>query len=100
MEIIAIFIAICIVVSIVQAVVNLNSPVISREARIVRKYEDEGMRDEHGRRTHWGYYVVFEFSNGQRQRFRVNSWQYFQLSRGTTGVLQSQGSWYKGFDKV
>jgi hypothetical protein len=39
MEIIAVIIAICIVASIVQAAVNLNSSIIIREARIVCKYE-------------------------------------------------------------
>ena len=100
MEILVFFIAICVAVSIVQVVANLNSPIITREAQIVRKYKSEGMAAGNRRRTHWGYYVVFEFSNGQRQRLRVNSWQYFRLRRGVRGVLQSRGSWYKGFDEI
>jgi Protein of unknown function (DUF2500) len=92
MEIIGILIAVCIVISIVQTIFNLSSPVITREAQIVRKYSSE----DSGDRT---YYVVFEFSNGQRQKFKVNFWQYHGLSRGATGILHSQGSWYQGFDQ-
>lgn len=102
MEIIVVFfLVLCFVIAIIaEALINFNSPIIARKARIVRKNKDEGMQDGSGHRTHWGYIVVFEFSNGQRKKFKVNSWQYFKLKKGTTGVLHSQGSWYKGFDEV
>lgn len=65
MEIIVGFIIVhCIVVAgSIITLTNLNSPIITRKAQIVRKYSEQSSGD-----SNYDYYVVFEFCNGQSEK--------------------------------
>lgn len=49
--------------------------------------------------THTAYFVTFEFEEGSREEFSMRGDQYAMLAEGDIGTLQSQGSWFKGFDR-
>lgn len=74
---------------------NRQAPFLRRDAMIVSR-----------RQQVWGdnasttYFVTFEFPDGQREEFMVRGDEYGLLAEGDTGVLQSQGSWYKGFERA
>lgn len=74
---------------------NAASPFLEREAYVAsRRQHVWGHRHA---RTH--YYITFQFRDGNREEFQVEGPQYGLLAEGDTGVLQSQGTWFKGFQR-
>jgi len=77
---------------------NRTLPLLSREARIVGRRQDVSGGSETSTTTF--YYLTFEFTNGSREEFRVTGEEYGLLAEGDRGMLQSQGTWYKGFNRL
>lgn len=72
---------------------NAASPFIEREAYVVSRRQQ--VFGHKATRTH--YFVTFQFRDGSREEFQMEGPQYGLLAEGDTGVLQSQGTWFKGF---
>lgn len=74
---------------------NRQAPFLQRDAMIVSR-----------RQRVWGdnastnYFVTFEFPDGQREEFMVTGEEYGLLAEGDTGVLYSQGTWFKSFQRA
>lgn len=77
---------------------NRSSPLLTREARLVGKRQDVHGGGETPARMN--YYITFEFTNGSREEFKVTGKEYGLLADEDRGVLQSQGTWYKGFNRL
>lgn len=88
--------------SLTQTVENLGEQEIARTARVVSKRikvsGGGGTGDHHssGRTT---YFVTFQFADGSRQELTVSGEEYGLLAEGDQGLLRSQGTWYRGFDR-
>jgi hypothetical protein len=76
---------------------NRASALLSREARLVGKRQDVHGGGE--TRARMSYYATFEFTDGSREEFGVTGEEYGLLAEGDRGILQSQGTWYKGFER-
>lgn len=81
--------------SIVVARRNSRQPVVNRRASVV------------GRRLHvWGdsartdYYLTFQFEDGTREEYRLSSAAFGLIAEGDTGILSTQGTAFKGFDRA
>jgi hypothetical protein len=90
--------------AIVSFVQNAKQPTIAREARVLSKRQQiqssSNRADDFGRfNTSTFYYITFEFSSGDREEFLVNGRDWGLLVEGDRGVLQSQGTWFKGFNR-
>lgn len=81
------------------AVRNRASPLLAREASIIakRQHISGGGLDSSASTT---YYVTFEFASGTREEFNVRDRDYGLLAEGDRGTLHSQGTWYKGFQRL
>jgi len=77
---------------------NRASPLLNREARLVGKRQDVRGGGETSATTL--YYLTFEFTSGNREEFWVTGEDYGLLIEGDRGMLQSQGTWYKGFNRL
>lgn len=81
---------------------NIGQPLLTRRARLVGRRQSTsgggGTDDKQSSVTTW-YYVTFEFADGAREEFSVSASQYGLLAEGDVGTLQSQGTWFKGFDR-
>jgi hypothetical protein len=77
---------------------NRASPLLSREAQIVGKRQN--VRGGSETSTTTSYYLTFEFTDGSRKEFGVTGEEYGLLAEGDRGMLQSQGTWYKGFNRL
>lgn len=75
---------------------NASSPVLSRSARVVAKRQHV-WGHEH---TRTNYYVTFEFEDGHREELELKPGEFGILAEGDHGTLHSQGTWFKGFDRV
>lgn len=74
---------------------NKQSPLLERQSVIV------GRRQRvHGDSARTDYYLTFEFGDGSREEFAVTGEQFGLLVDGDRGLLTSQGTWYKGFQRV
>lgn len=78
---------------------NRASALLSREARLVGKRQDVHGGGETRAMMSYYYYATFEFTNGSREEFRITGEEYGLLAEGDRGMLQSQGTWYKGFNR-
>lgn len=90
--------------SIYRVVTNSQQPLLTRRARIIgRRQKVSGGSHMHGDHHHsstrTAYFVTFEFEDGSREEFSLRGDQYGLLAEGDIGTLQSQGTWYKGFDR-
>lgn len=80
---------------------NNASPVLVREAEVLDKRMDVG----HTGGTHAAghsytqYYVTFE-AEGERLELQVTGREYGMLAQGDRGTLTSQGTRYKGFERL
>jgi archaellum component FlaG (FlaF/FlaG flagellin family) len=77
---------------------NRASALLNREAVIVSKRQNVSGGSETSTSTY--YYLTFEFTDGSREEFRVTGEEYGLLAEGDRGTLQSQGTWYKGFNRL
>ena len=77
---------------------NRASPLFNREAVIVGKRQNVTGGSETSTSTY--YYLTFEFTDGSREEFGVTDKEYGLLAEGDRGMLQSQGTWYKGFNRL
>jgi len=77
---------------------NRASALLNREAVIVGKRQDVSGGSETSTTTL--YYLTFEFTDGSREEFWVTGEEYGLLTEGDRGMLQSQGTWYKGFNRL
>jgi hypothetical protein len=77
---------------------NRASTLLNREAVIVAKRQK--VRGGVEISTTTSYYLTFEFTDGSREEFRVTGEEYGLLAEGDRGMLQSQGTWYKGFNRL
>lgn len=77
---------------------NRTSALLSQEACLVSKRQDIHGGGETF--TTMNYYATFEFTNGSREEFRVTGKEHGLLAEGDRGMLQSQGTWYKGFNRI
>jgi hypothetical protein len=77
---------------------NRASALLNREAVIVAKRQDVSGGKETSTST--SYYLTFEFTDGSREEFGVTGEEYGLLAEGDRGMLQSQGTWYKGFNRL
>lgn len=87
-----------------RAVTNVQQPLLTRRARVVAKRMRHSTHhhhhgDHHHSSVHTAYFVTFEFDDGSREEFSVRGDQYGLLAEGDIGTLQSQGTWFKGFDR-
>jgi hypothetical protein len=83
---------------------NAKQPVITREAQVLTKRQQvqssSNRVDDFGRvNTSTFYYITFAFPNGDREEFSVNGRDWGLLIEGDRGMLHSQGTWFKGFDR-
>lgn len=86
--------------SIYRAVTNSQQPLLTRRARIVGRRQHVSRRHHnHHHHSHTAYFVTFEFEDGSREEFSLRSDQFAMLAEGDIGTLQSQGTWFKGFDR-
>lgn len=81
---------------------NLSQPELTRWARIVgRRQNTSGGGGTTGHTTSVStfYYVTFELEDGSREELSVSGHQYGLLVEGDVGTLQTQGTWFKGFQR-
>lgn len=74
---------------------NAASPLLEREAYVVSRRQQ--VFGHKATRTY--YYVTFQFRDGNREELRVEGPQYGLLAEGDTGILHSQGTWFRGFTR-
>ncbi|MDB4894859.1 MAG: conserved domain protein histidine-rich [Firmicutes bacterium] len=82
---------------------NLGQDEVARPARIVAKRQSTSVSGGTGNMpasSHNHYHVTFEFGGGEREEFSVNGAEYGMLAEGDEGTLRSQGTWYKGFERM
>ena len=78
---------------------NKRQPVLSRDCRIVSKrllVQSVVQRGGH----YTGYYITFEFPDGNREEFSVQDNVYGLLAEGDLGCLHSQGTWLRQFERA
>jgi len=75
---------------------NASSPLISRTARVVAKRQHVWGH----KHTRTNYYATFEFEDGQREELELKPGEFGLLADGDRGTLHSQGTWFKGFDRL
>ncbi|MFZ5817958.1 MAG: DUF2500 domain-containing protein [Bacillota bacterium] len=80
-----------------RALHNSQQPLLTRRARVVGRRQRLSRGVNH--HAHTAYFVTFEFEDGSREEFSLRGDQYAMLAEGDAGTLQSQGSWFKGFDR-
>jgi hypothetical protein len=86
--------------AIFQAIHNSSQPLLTRRARVVGRRQQVSHHHHNDHlHTHTAYFVTFEFEDGSREEFSVRGDQYAMLVEGDVGTLQSQGTWFKGFDR-
>ena len=88
--------------SVLVAINNMGQPVIERPARIVGRRQATSVHGGQGNMSAsstTSYFSTFEFKDGSREEFRVPSRDYGLLAEGDAGLLRSQGSWFKGFNR-
>lgn len=76
---------------------NSKSPKLSRKAKIVAKRQHVS-GSENSTRT--SYYATFEFMDGSREEFSMKAKEYGMLAEDDEGMLNSQGEWFHGFDRL
>jgi Protein of unknown function (DUF2500) len=77
---------------------NRKQPVVSREAKVVTKRQDVwGGHGDTSAST--SYYITFEFIDGSREEFSLSGREYGLIAEGDRGTLNSQGTWYKDFQR-
>lgn len=87
--------------SIRRAAQNYASPLLSREAHIVRKRKLQYvMQGNEVESTVTVYYLTLKFTDGSRKKFKISGKEYELLVEGDRGMLQTQGTWYKGFNRL
>ncbi len=77
---------------------NRASALLNREAVVVGKLHEVCSAGETYTRKF--YYLTFEFTDGSREKFEVTGEEYGLVAKGDRGMLQSQGTWYKGFNQL
>lgn len=81
---------------------NISQPVLTRRGRLVsrRQHTTGGgeVGEVHDSVRTW-YYLTFQFEDGSREEFPVSGSEYAMLAEGDVGLLQSQGSWFKRFER-
>ncbi|MFZ5828029.1 MAG: DUF2500 domain-containing protein [Bacillota bacterium] len=86
--------------NIYRAMHNRQQPLLTRRARIVgRRQRVSRHHHNNHHHTHTAYFVTFEFEDSSREEFSMRGDQYAMLAEGDIGTLQSQGTWFKGFDR-
>lgn len=82
---------------ILQAQHNRQQSLLTRRARIVgrRQRLSRGANNH----AHTAHFVTFEFEGGEREEFSMRGDEYAMLAEGDVGTLQSQGTWFKGFQR-
>ena len=78
-----------------QPIVPVNALIVSKRASVSHNHNGEN----HISSTSTTYYVTFEYSNGQRQEFRVSGSQYGLLAEGDLGILSFQGTRFIDFKR-
>jgi hypothetical protein len=76
---------------------------VARRARVIGKRQSTSVSGGTGdmpASSHDHYHVTFEFGGGEREEFSVDGSEYGMLAEDDEGTLQSQGTWYKGFDRM
>ncbi len=94
MEIIVVIIALFFCYQLIRFVANCLSPLLEREACVVKKRRRWISNGTTSTRV---YYVTFKIIDGTHKTFKVSRKQYQKLLKGDNGRLLSQGTWYKGF---
>lgn len=88
--------------SVVTAVNNASQPVVERAAQVTGKRQSthvSGGTDNMPATSSTSHFVTFEFADGSREEFRVRTGDYAMLAEGDMGMLRSQGTWFKGFER-
>lgn len=75
---------------------NRSQPILSRAARVIGKRQEVWGKES----TRTTYYLTFELTGGSREEFEVEGREFGLLAEGDVGMLHSQGSWFKGFDRT
>jgi hypothetical protein len=75
---------------------NAAQPLVEREAFVVSRRQQ--VRGHKATRTY--YFVTFQFRDGSREELEMEGPQYGLLAEGDTGVLHTQGTWFKGFARA
>lgn len=83
---------------------NSIYPVVARESRVAakrRNFRKNSPHPDHTNPDHLphAYYVTFEFVNGEQQEFSISGKDYDRLLEDDQGILHSQGSWFRGFER-
>lgn len=76
---------------------NNKQPIMNREAKLVSKRQHVSGGGDFSTHTH--YYATFEFLDGSREEFSIGTDEYGLIVGGDRGILQSQGTRYKGFQR-
>ncbi len=77
---------------------NARQPIASVPARMVTKRSVvSGGGENYSASTR--YFATFETPDGARRELPVSGIEYGQLAEGDTGVLSSQGTAYRGFER-
>lgn len=75
---------------------NRSAALLRRPARVVAKRHGvAGGSSTAGSR----YFATFEFPDGSREEFPMMGEAYGMLAEGDAGLLTSQGTWFKGFQR-
>jgi len=70
-------------------IVEKNTPLLTAQAKILSKVSEQAVDGWGGTvSTKNSYFVVFEFSDGNRKKLSVNMSQYALLAENDTGVLE------------
>lgn len=77
---------------------NNASPVMVQQCRVVDK-RTEVVGGSGNSRTHTHYFITFEFEDRSRKEWRVSAGPYGLIAAGDRGVLASQGTRFKGFER-
>ena len=85
---------------IAQFVENENSPVLTGPATIIdmRRKTHHHHSNGHHHHSH-SYHITFEKNDGERLELKVKRYVYNELSIGDRGILNHQGTRYKGFER-
>lgn len=83
--------------SLAQRRANKAAPLVTNPAVVTsRRTEVTGGGESHAITL---YFVTFQFPTGDRQEFRVSGEEYAQIAERDRGLLSSQGTWFKGFQR-
>jgi len=81
---------------------NLGQPLIEREARVIAKRQSSsvsGGMNNMPASSSTSHHVAFEFPDGSREELSISGGEYGLLAEGDQGLLRSQGTWFKGFER-